>query len=280
MSYQIRCLTTIAVLAAMLFTAPVIADEVTGPPGATDEASRDAAIAAAIQADTEAAKAILKRSADFLAAQERFAFTARVSHDTLQPNGQKLQFGAVREVTVRRPDRLRIKSRTRAGKHHNVYFDGKKISIDIPEENAYVAVDKPGTLDSAIDYLVEDLGTPAPLHDFLTSNFYTDAADRIRSGYEIAMETIGERSCQHLAFRLAEVDVQFWIEEGDKPLPCGLVITYKREAASPQFRALFDDWDLSPKSSDRVFDYEPPDGAEQLPLHVALQENRKAVEGE
>ncbi len=94
------------------------------------------------------------------------------------------------------------------------------------------------------------------------------------------METVGTRRCEHMAFRTAVVDVQFWIEEGDRPLPCSLVITYRREAASPQFRASFEEWDLSPKASDRVFTYSPSDGAEQISLHAVVRELREAVEGE
>ena len=150
---------------------------------ASDASAREAVIAAAIEADTEAARAILKHSADFLAGQERFGFTAVISYDVLQANGQKLEFGATREVTVRRPDRMRIDTMTREGERRSVYFDGERIAIDLPADDAYVVVNKPGSLDAAVDYLVDDLDTPSPLHDFYKSNFYTDMVDRIRSAF-------------------------------------------------------------------------------------------------
>lgn len=280
MNHKISWLAGSTALLVALVALPAAADDTPAAAATSDPAGSDAAIAAAIQEDTDAAKAILKQSAAFLATQKHFAFTARVSHDTVQANGQKLQFGGTRKVTVRRPDRMRIDAETRRGERRSVYFDGEKISIDLPDDGAYVAVSKPGTLDAAIAYLVDDLETPAPLHEFLTSNFYTGVADRIRSGYEITTETIAERSCHHLAFRTAEVDFQIWVEAGDRPLPCAVVITYKREEASPQFRALFDDWDLSPKASDRVFAYEPPDGAEQLSLQTVTREIHEEVGGE
>lgn len=262
--------TAATVLAGLFIATSATADDAASVAEPPAKATREELIATAIQVDTEAAKTVLKRSADFLAAQQKFSFTAQLSHDVLQPNGQKLQFGGVREITVRRPDRLRVESRTRQGEHRTLYFDGEKISIDLPDDNAYISVSKPGTLDAAIDYLVVDLDTPAPLHDFLKSNFYTDVADHIRSGYYVGTDTLDDRTCSHLAFRLAEVDVQVWVDESDEPLPCGVVITYKREPESPQFRASFDDWDLSPKSSDRVFSFKPPSGAEQLSLQAAI----------
>lgn len=278
MNWRITPLILLTALIGLAISGIAIAEDAASDEKAADASVREAAIAEAIEADTKAARAILKRSADFLADQERFGFTAVVSYDVLQANGQKLEFGATRDVTIRRPDRLRIDGETRDGDRRSVYFDGDRISIDLPGENAYVVVDKPGTLDAAVDYLVDDLNTPSPLHDFYKSNFYADV--RIRSGYVIGMESVGKRRCEHLAFRTAVVDVQFWIEEGDRPLPCSLVITYRREAESPQFKATFEGWDLSPEVSDRVFAYAPPDGAERLSLQAVVRELRETAEGE
>ena len=121
-------------------------------------------------------------------------------------------------------------------------------------------------------------GTPAPLHDFLSSNFYTNVKDNLRSGFYVEEEKIGKRTCHHLAFRTNVVDVQIWIEDGDRPLPCSVVITYKQEEASPQFWAQFHDWDLSPKTPDRLFEYTAPEGAEKLTLGAAIEEIREEVE--
>jgi hypothetical protein len=267
--------------ASTLCAAPVFAVAAAAEEEVADEPTNpEAAIAAAIAADTAEAKALLKRSADFLAAQEKFGFDAELSFDVWQENGQVLEFGATREVTLRRPDRLRVDARTREGTERHLYFDGKTISIDLPDENAYVSVEKPGTLDAAIDYLVDDLETPAPLHDFLKSNFYADVDDQIRSGYVIGTETLGDRTCEHLAFRTAIVDFQIWVEAGDRPLPCRLVITYKRAAGSPEFRAAFTDWDLSPLTWDRTFAYDPPEDAERLSVQARVQELRDAVEAD
>jgi hypothetical protein len=267
-------------LAAALVVAPVLAKEPAADEGASDLEAKTAAIEAIVAANTEAAKELLKESADFLAAQKKFGFEANLGYDVVQANGQKLAFGASRKATVQRPDRVRIEATRRDGERLTLLFDGEQIAIDIPDENAYVAVKKPGTVDAAIAYLVDDLGTPAPLHEFLSSNFYDGVEDKIRSGFYVDEEVIGERSCHHLAFRSDVVDVQFWIEDGDRPLPCRLVITYKREEGSPQFWAQFHDWDLSPKTPDKLFAYEPPDGAERLSVQTVIREAREETEGQ
>jgi hypothetical protein len=247
---------------------------------ATNEAADKAAIEKTIQAHTDEVKRLLKESADFLAAQSSFGFRAHLGFDVVQLNGQKLEFGATRKVTLRRPDHLRAEATQRDGDRRTLFFDGEQIAIDMPREKAYVAVKKPGTLDAAIDYLVDDLDTPSALHDFLSSNFYDDVEDKIRTGFYVEEAAIGERRCHHLAFRTSEIDVQIWIEDGERPLPCRLVITHKREEGSPQFWAQFDSWDLSPKTPDSLFEYTPPEGAERLSLQTAIEEIREDVEGQ
>jgi hypothetical protein len=269
-----------AVLAlAWLLLVPSAWAEEPGAGGATlDGAARKAAIEAAIEADTDEVKRLLQESADFLAAQSRFGFRAHVGYDALQRNGQKLEFGGNREATVRRPDRIRIEATQRDGDRMTLFFDGEQIAIDLPEEKAYVMARKPGTLDAAIDYLVDDLDTPMPLHEFLSSNFYDGVKDGILSGFYVEEAALGERRCHHLALRMAEVDAQIWIEDGERPLPCRLLITYKREQGSPQFWAEFHEWDLSPKAPDRLFEYKPPEGAERLAPETAIEEIREEVE--
>ena len=280
MIQKIRCRAAMLALAGVLVVSPVWAESPPAAEAASDATEREKAIEATIAAHTDEARALLKESADFLAAQPKLAFKAHVGFDVVQLNGQKLAFGATRDVTLRRPDRLRVDAQQRDGGRRTLLFDGEQISVDLPDENAYVAVKKPGTLDAAIAYLVDDLGTPAPLHDFVSSNFYTNVKDDIRSGFYVEEETIGERTCHHLAFRTDAVDVQIWIEDGDRPLPCSLVITYKQEEASPQFWAQFHDWNLSPKAPDELFAYTPPEGAERLSIQTAIREIRDEVEGQ
>src|SRR5262245_22240004 len=54
----------------------------------------------------EKAMATLMKAAEFLAKAQRFSVTADIGYDIEQDWGQKLEFGATRKITVRRPDRL------------------------------------------------------------------------------------------------------------------------------------------------------------------------------
>ena len=247
---------------------------------AKEDAEREKQKADARAEDLKEALAELKRSSDFLAAQQKFSVDAHLGFDVVQSNGQKLEFGGSRKFTVRRPDRVRVEAQARSGTETTLIFDGKAISIDLADENAYVSVPKPGTLDAAIDYLVDDLGVPSPFADFMYSDFYSGIADRIVSGFIVGESTIGKCECLHVAFSADDIDVQMWIEDGDRPLPYRMVITYKKAEGSPQFWGQFLNWDLSVEAPDSLFAFSPPEGAELIPIAVAAREAQEAMEGE
>lgn len=256
---------------SVLLTAPALAVE----GGGDDEAARRAELEAIARANTDEVKAEMKRSADFLGAQPSFVFRALIAYEVLQANGSKLEFGATRTATVRRPDRLRVDTVQRDGDRRTVFFDGQQIAVDLPSEQAYVAVAKPGTLDDAITYLVDDLDTPAPLHEFFSSNYYQGVQGAIVSAFFVEEDRLGEHTCNHFALSTERVDVQLWIEDGDRPLPCRVVITYVNEPGMPQFRAQFEEWNLAPATPDSLFAYTPPAGAERLSLQTAIDTVRQ-----
>jgi len=242
-------------------TATALAEAGSAPGDADPEAR------AQRQALTEEAVADLDRAGAFLAAQQRFSFRADLSYDVMQPDGVMLEFGGARVFTVRRPDRLRIESTQRSGGEKTLTFDGKAISIDLPDHRAYVSIDRPGTLYAAIDHLVDELGIPAPLEDLLGENFTAKVRPRIESGYFVQSVQLGDRRCEHLIYRLPEVDVQLWIEEGDRPLLCRISIRHLGEPGRPQFRAWIRDWKLGADVSDARFSFEPAAGTKRLPVH-------------
>lgn len=209
---------------------------------------------------------------DFLAAQKSFSLEAQTGYDSIQDNGQELEFGGSRKITVRRPDRVRVEAEHRDGGKSVLFFDGQSISVDLPNQNNYASVQKPGTLDAAIDYITKDLGTPQPLADLMYSSVLTEVVDRIQSGFVVGDEIIAGIPSVHLAFRTEAADVQLWIANGEQPLLQRIAITYKTSPGSPKFWAQVTDWDLNAKTPDELFAYTPPEGANQIPIGVRAQE--------
>jgi len=232
---------------------------------AEESAPSEAWLAGRAAEKTEALAA-LKRMSDFLGKQKKLSFEAEIGYDAVQASGHKLEFGGSREVTIRRPDRLRVEGRARHGEEKTLIFDGKRISVIFADENAYAQVEKPGTIDEAIDYLVDDLGTPAPLADLYSNDFYAEVVDKIEWGVVLGDVIVEGVRCQHLAFLGTNVDAQFWVASGDQPLPIRIVITYPEAEGEPQFWARLHGWNLSAKASDGLFAFTPAKDAERIPF--------------
>jgi len=47
-------------------------------------------------------------------------------------------------------------------------------------------------------------------------------------------------------------------------VPRKLVITYKSEPGSPQYRARLSGWDFQPRLSDHYLQFHPPTGADEI----------------
>jgi hypothetical protein len=236
-------------VALLLMVSPLGAQQ-TGP---TDQSKSE-----------EQAMAVVKRMADFLSQAQRFSVTVDIGFDAVQDSGQKIEFGETRKILLSRPDHLRIDTTKRSGAEDEVIFDGKNITVFNPKENVYAMEAKPGTVDQAIAYFVNDLDMRLPLAELVNSNLAKMLPERVREAAYVEKSSIGGVPCDHIALRGDQADMQLWIAEGDKPLPQRVVITYKREDGRPQFWANFTEWNLAPKVRDSLFAFTPPKGAVKI----------------
>jgi hypothetical protein len=208
---------------------------------------------------------ILKKMSEYLAQAGRFSVSARDGYDVVQESGQKIEFGEVRKVTVSRPDHLRIEAERSNGEKGLVIFDGRQITIYLPNENVYASASKPGTIDETIQYAVSDLKIRVPLAMMLLSTLPSEIDSRVASADYVEKTTILDVPCDHLAVRTRQgVDFQVWVAQGEQPLPRRIVITYISETGQPQFWADLSDWNLAPEISDALFAFTPPNGAERI----------------
>jgi hypothetical protein len=235
---------------------------------ADGEAGRIAEQKASMEAARGEALALLEKMSDFLGKQESFRFKSDSSYDATQALGLSLEFGAEREVLVRRPNHLRIEARDREGEVRTFRYDGSQASLMFENENAYVQFERTGSVEEMLDYAVDELDMPMPLSDLLDRNFYGAVAEKIEMAAVIGNSTIGGRSCQHVVYRTSRLDFQLWLATGDEPLPCRIVVMYTDQPGRPQFRSSFSEWELAVEAPDGQFAFRPPKGAERLPIRA------------
>jgi hypothetical protein len=214
------------------------------------------------------AEAILLRMADYIAKANAFSVTVVAGYDVVQESGQKVEFGEVRHILLSRPDDLHVDLERRDGSRQQVLYDGKTLTMFTPGEPFYASLERPGTVDQIIYYIVEGLKTPIPLSLLLVTTVPQEIQKRVTDVALVDDETLGGKQVEHLAARSEEVDFQVWVADGDEPVPLRVVITYKTAPGQPQFWANLTDWNFSPSVEKSAFAFVPPADARPVAFMV------------
>jgi hypothetical protein len=218
--------------------------------------------------DAAHAKALLMRMADYVATAQAFSVTVDASYDVVQASGQKIEFGEIRHITLKRPDDLRVDLVQRDGAKEEIFFDGQKLTLFNPGENIYASLTRPGSVDDTIDYFIYNLQTRLPLSVLLETSLPQVLGQGVTSVATVDDETLAGREVEHLAARAKNVDFQVWIATGEEAVPLRVLITYKLAPGQPQFSAALSDWNFQPKIDPSEFAFVPPAGAESVAFMV------------
>ena len=220
----------------------------------------------------------LVESLEFLSKAGSFSFTAEVEYDALQGNGERIEFGGVRKITVVRPDKLRVDIVERDGTKKVFIFDGKEIYYSDLEQNVYASVPRPGNINQAVNYFTQTLQMPLPLGQLISSGVSGMVKKEIYAGGFIEQSTINGVLCDHLAFRTKNIDFQVWIASEGDPLLMRLVIDYRSAPGEPQFRAMLKDWNFKPEVSDSLMVFKPGENMQKIAFAPVLRAKIKTEE--
>jgi hypothetical protein len=216
---------------------------------------------------------LLKRMGDYLGQAKFFSVSAEVWQDIQLSSGQRIQAGRTVDLQVQRPNRLRAELHSTRHNRELVY-DGSAITLFNRAQNFYGTAPTSGSLDEAMDFASERFGIAMPFEDFIRSDPHKDLMHKATSGVDIGPVTVMGVPCEHLAFTQDNIDWQVWIENGSRPVPRKFVITYKDEPNSPQYTAIFSQWDFITELPDFVFHFEPPAGASKIRVEEMKTENQ------
>jgi hypothetical protein len=216
------------------------------------------------------ARQIMMRMADYLSKAPNWSVRVHSSYDAVQPDGAKVEWNDVRNVTLVRPDRLRVEGERSDGARTLMVFDGKQITTFDEASKVYAQAAHPGSVDDAVVYFVRDLGMRLPLAVLLLSRLPEELQQRVQSvEYVEKTMTLGA-PVDHIVGKTPTVDFQLWIAEGDRPIPVRAVLTYRNAPGQPQFRAVFEDWKFDIEPLESLFTFTPPDGAKKIPFAAAV----------
>ncbi len=198
------------------------------------------------------ALAILKASTDHLAAAHTMAFTAVETYESPSRQGHPLVFANKFEVTLQRPDKLRVIT-PGDGPASEFYYNGKTMTAYAPAENLIAVADAPPTIDAAMEANYHLFGTYFPFDDLIVADPYKDMAEGLKLAYYIGQSHIaGDIGQSHIADdtttdMVAYVDngvfIQVWIGAEDK-LPRVIHAIYLNDPAQLRHNLLLSNWKL------------------------------------
>lgn len=206
---------------------------------------------------------VLREMSEYLASAEEFGFRADITYDAETANGRKWQYGGTSHIALRRPNQLHVEF-DGDERRRSVVIDGRTFSFHDRVNGVYATTDVPSPIDAAIDHVFELYGFSVPIADLVYSNPHRTLIENVQSGFVVGRHTVDGAPCHHLAFSQETIDWQIWIEDGPRPVPRKLVITYKTEPGSPQYVARLSEWDFAPRFSDHYFEFDPPPGAAEM----------------
>jgi hypothetical protein len=215
----------------------------------------------------------IRRMGEYLGQAKFFSVNAEIWQDIQLASGQQIQAGRNLELQVKRPNRLRAEVHS-PRRDRTLVYDGSSITLLNRAQNFYGTIHAPGNIDDAMDAASDKFGIAMPLEDFVTSDPHKDLLEKVTSGRDIGAVNVMGVSCEHLVFTQNNLDWQVWIENGAKPVPRKFVITYKDEPDSPEFTAIFSNWDFTTQLPDFLFKFEPPPGSSQIQVKAMREETQ------
>ncbi|MEZ5571128.1 MAG: DUF2092 domain-containing protein [Halioglobus sp.] len=234
------------------------------------QVATDSATPAAATESQQAANALLQRMATNLAGAQRFQVDMLASYDSVQADGQKIEFSEKRQISLERPSLLLSETHNSDGTADFLLFDGKSITVNNTQDKVYARAPQPGDIDATIKYFLGGLHMRLPLAVMLMSSFPQELEKRVIDISSVEETDILGEPTQHLAGRTQDVDFQVWITTDNRALPLRIVLTYRQAAGEPQFRANFSNWKFNPSFSQKMFQFEPQPGARELPFAASF----------
>jgi hypothetical protein len=209
------------------------------------------------------AKDALTRMSEFFQALPVFSLHEEITREQVINGDLKVQKHSSADVTVRRPDHLKVAVVADDDKSHSFFFDGQTFTVFMPVQNYYAQLETPGPIAAALGTVESRYGVDFPTPDFLQMTSGDEFSRDLTAAGFVGKSHVDGADSDHYAYRTADVDYQIWIASGDKPLPLKLVITSKKQPAQPEYTALMT-WDLAPTIDDASFGFTPPAGATKI----------------
>ena len=143
-------------------------------------------------------------------------FTAVSTYESPTHIGPPLAYTMISEVTLQRPDKLRVIT-PGDGPASEFYYDGKTMMAYMPAENLVAVAEAPPTIDGALKAAYDSAAIYFPFTDVIVADPYQDIADGLKHAFVIGQSrVVGGTTTDMVAIVSDRVFGQVWIGADDK----------------------------------------------------------------
>jgi hypothetical protein len=215
-----------------------------GPQAPTPETSARQGTEARVEPTLEPkAIELLKAMSARLAGARTLAFTAVSTYESPTHIGPPLAYTIISEVTLQRPDKLRVIT-PGDGPASEFYYDGKTMMAYMPAENLVAVAEAPPTIDGALKAAYDSAAIYFPFTDVIVADPYQDIADVLEHAFVIGQSrVVGGTTTDMIAIVSGRVFGQVWIGADDK-LPRKLRAVYADDPSRLRHQVEFSNWRL------------------------------------
>lgn len=214
--------------------------------------------------ETEDAREIVRRTTEFMNAQQEVMLEALVTYEVVQESGQKLHFDLLQRIAIRKPDKLFwVTLRDDATVDSAWFSDGQFTMVKQPA-NIWGQIDVPPTIPEMVDRLVDEYSLDVPFRDILASDpGELWLGNDVSSVWYVGEAWVEGAWTDHIALRKPGVDFEVWVQKGATPFPMKMAIVFTDEEGLPSYVARFRSWWTS-LPADIRFEFTPPPGSERV----------------
>jgi hypothetical protein len=207
--------------------------------------------------------ALLREMSKNVAALQTFAYSAEERREQVSKGGAKTEVKTTRRVIVRRPNGIAFTGTGDRGETAG-WYDGKQLTLVSNREKVWARGPMPPTLDEALDFLSAEYALHMPTADLLYSSPYDALMTKDTTGGWVDVQRIGDRDCDHLAYRQQVVDWEIWLDQNSR-MPCQLKITYKTDPGQPTTTVAYRGLE-TPPVTDETFAAKVPEGYQRIKI--------------
>ena len=195
---------------------------------------------------------MLKATSQRLASAKSISFTAITSYESPARNGQPLYYTTLSDVSLRRPDKLRVIT-PGDGPAYEFYYDGKQMMAYAPAADLVAIADAPPTIEAMMKAAYDKAAIYFPFGEVIVADPYKNLSEGLTSAFVIGQShVVGGVVTDMVAIANDNVQAQIWIGVDDG-LPRMIRAVFPKDPGQSRYEIEFSNWRINAAVNDADF---------------------------